>query len=224
MAYRISGSSSIRKRAGSRNNQAEIDSYGSLSRVSALQNGSEKCMYQKSQISNISNVYGLSTLKERKTDNSRNNMSNGPRITEASRSIIVHDAAKVNFNLPGIKIANKHLVRKERETSKTAAHPPPWMKPAKARLGLVKLVDINQDLISNCNLSSVGFSTRPGIVCGETKLNQDALFLSNRSIDNFTVIALFDGHGMVGHRVSNYLALNLEGTFGFRRLYPRKKV
>lgn len=87
-----------------------------------------------------------------------------------------------------------------------------------SRLSVVKLVDVNPSTLFSCNIQSVGVSSRPGIVCGETKLNQDAFFLKSGAFGNFTVVGLFDGHGMTGHRVSNFLALNLEGKTALPRL------
>lgn len=87
--------------------------------------------------------------------------------------------------------------------------PPPN---AKKKLGIIKLVDLNDFWLEKSAIWTFGWTSRPGVVSGETKLNQDALFAKNGVFGDWSVFALFDGHGMVGHRVANFLALNLEGT------------
>ena len=85
-----------------------------------------------------------------------------------------------------------------------------------SRLARISLIDIDRHQLEG--VSSIGYHTHAGMVCGESKLNQDSMFIKNTIIPGITVVALFDGHGMTGHRVSNFLSLNLEGRF---RVYAR---
>jgi serine/threonine protein phosphatase PrpC len=63
-------------------------------------------------------------------------------------------------------------------------------------------------------LAAIGFRTAAGTIGGKSKLNQDVLFLNNSLLRGVTLLGLFDGHGMNGHRVAGFLALNFEGRLG----------
>ena len=61
-------------------------------------------------------------------------------------------------------------------------------------------------------VTSIGFRSSAGKVCGESKLNQDAIFINSFMIESALIVGIFDGHGLNGHRVSAYIGLNLEGS------------
>lgn len=85
------------------------------------------------------------------------------------------------------------------------------------RLSKVRLVAIEPDNMGN--VDSVGYRNTPGLMGGESKVNQDSVFISNTVIENAFIVGVFDGHGMNGHKVANYLCLNLEGNLTFIRCH-----
>jgi hypothetical protein len=64
-------------------------------------------------------------------------------------------------------------------------------------------------------LSAVGVYSIAGRSDGKAKTNQDAYFIDTDIHDDpeLPLIGVFDGHGLCGHKVSQYLASNLKGTF-----------
>lgn len=64
---------------------------------------------------------------------------------------------------------------------------------------------------------SLGYRSMAGMTEGISKLNQDAYFHDTLLLNNphMSLIACFDGHGMEGHRCSNYLKSNLPSKFEF---------
>ena len=60
------------------------------------------------------------------------------------------------------------------------------------------------------------FQTHPGFSDGRTKTNQDAIFIQVdfEQTDELSVFAVFDGHGTLGHKVSEFLKKALAGTPG----------
>ncbi len=84
------------------------------------------------------------------------------------------------------------------------------VKPAAAKQARDPLIKLDLDYIQP--LASIGFRTAAGILGGKSKLNQDVLFLNNTLLAGVTFLAVFDGHGMNGHRVAGFLALNFEGS------------
>lgn len=60
---------------------------------------------------------------------------------------------------------------------------------------------------------SIGFHTAGGRSEGRAKTNQDSLFVDTNMLNNplMSLFAVFDGHGLHGHRVSQLLISNLKG-------------
>ena len=98
-------------------------------------------------------------------------------------------------------------------------------KPNKAVWTVPQLVSIDSGKLHKIGVDSVGVASRPGRIGNSTKLNQDSYLLTNQVFgrkfqnwqtvdeDNQALIScVFDGHGLNGHRVSNFLGLNLEGS------------
>lgn len=58
------------------------------------------------------------------------------------------------------------------------------------------------------------FQTHPGYSDGRTKTNQDSVFIQVdfEQSDNCSAFAVFDGHGTLGHKVSEFLKKALSGT------------
>jgi serine/threonine protein phosphatase PrpC len=63
--------------------------------------------------------------------------------------------------------------------------------------------------------SSISFRSMAGMSEGISKVNQDAYFIDTTIgyNPNMSLIGCFDGHGMEGHRCSNYLKQNLAKIF-----------
>lgn len=80
----------------------------------------------------------------------------------------------------------------------------------------LKLIDIDPTKMGL--VESIGYRSTPGKVSGESKVNQDSVFISNTTIDGAFIIGVFDGHGQNGHRVSNFLSLNLEGRIHMTKM------
>jgi hypothetical protein len=64
--------------------------------------------------------------------------------------------------------------------------------------------------------SAVGVSSIAGRSEGKPKTNQDAYFIDTDLHDDpdLPLLAVFDGHGLSGHKVSQFLASNLKGSCG----------
>ena len=58
------------------------------------------------------------------------------------------------------------------------------------------------------------FQTYPGYSDGRTKTNQDSVYINIdfKMAENLSVFAVFDGHGTLGHKVSDYLKKCLTGN------------
>lgn len=97
-------------------------------------------------------------------------------------------------------------------------------KNGKTLWAVPQLVSIESANLSRIGVESVGVASRPGRIGNSTKLNQDSYLLSNqvfgRKQQNWQTVdeenqglfcCVFDGHGLNGHRVSNFLGLNLAG-------------
>lgn len=87
---------------------------------------------------------------------------------------------------------------------------PTLMKPVKDPLIKVDFANIKP-------LASIGFRTVSGIIGGKSKLNQDVVYLNNSLLNGVMFLGVFDGHGLNGHRVAGFLALNFEGKHSSRR-------
>ena len=89
----------------------------------------------------------------------------------------------------------------------TVVHKPkPLQSPTPAN-GLIGL-DGAED-----KLGRVGWATLAGRSDGKAKINQDSFFVDT-SIEGWpgiSLVAVFDGHGLQGNRVSNFLISNIKG-------------
>lgn len=63
--------------------------------------------------------------------------------------------------------------------------------------------------------NSFGYKTVGGMSEGVSKLNQDSIYLESSVMQNpyICLMAVMDGHGMQGHRVSGFLRLNINSKF-----------
>lgn len=68
--------------------------------------------------------------------------------------------------------------------------------------------------------------TMPGYSEGKTKTNQDAIYvnLSIKDATNSAIFAVFDGHGTLGHRVSDFLKDKLTGSITLTTRSHRVKI
>ena len=69
---------------------------------------------------------------------------------------------------------------------------------------------------SNRVFSAVGVFSVAGRSDGKAKTNQDAYFVDTdiQEDPELPLLGVFDGHGLCGHKVSQYLASNLKGSCG----------
>lgn len=83
----------------------------------------------------------------------------------------------------------------------------------------------NQDKFIKSNVYLKCFSkTIPGFSEGKTKTNQDTIYVNGniKGAKNCSLFAAFDGHGALGHKVSQYLKSCLTGRFYLFRIFRNK--
>ena len=63
------------------------------------------------------------------------------------------------------------------------------------------------------------FQTMSGYSDGRTKINQDSSYMniSIKKTTNCSLFGVFDGHGTLGHKVSDFLKKHLTGSFNSAR-------
>lgn len=93
--------------------------------------------------------------------------------------------------------------------------------------GFLKGGDIheNNDKVSKSTVYLKCFSkTVPGFSEGKTKTNQDTIYVNGniKGAKNCSLFAAFDGHGGLGHKVSQYLKSCLTGRFYSFRIFRSK--
>lgn len=89
----------------------------------------------------------------------------------------------------------------------TVVHKPKQLQSTTPPNGIIGL-DTAED-----TLGRVGWGTLAGRSDGKAKINQDSFFVDT-SIEGWpgiSLIAVFDGHGLQGNRVSNFLISNIKG-------------
>lgn len=207
-AYRISASSSVRKRNNYSSFHEGLGSLNNRLRPSTIQAPSEYSLHSRSK-NYLQDYQGYSVYLKESSLTPSQGKNSIPRYLYPSQN---RNKQVLNSNQTSVA---HHFTIKPENNERNIPKPVKQKNaplPQKPRLGVVKLVEFQQEILEFSSIKSVGFCSRPGMVCGETKLNQDAVFFKNGLFGNYTVAALFDGHGMVGHRVSNFLALNLEGS------------
>jgi len=83
------------------------------------------------------------------------------------------------------------------------------------RSKLVRAENKDRHINSSSNLIAlVGGTSHAGFSDGIQKLNQDTYLVDSFELNNqeVCVIAVLDGHGFEGHRVSNFLRLNIKSN------------
>jgi serine/threonine protein phosphatase PrpC len=81
-----------------------------------------------------------------------------------------------------------------------------------------------KDSLVNQTFKEYYFQTMPGFSDGKTKTNQDTFYV-NMSVQNSTqcsLYAVFDGHGPLGHKVSEFLKRNLNGTTALLESFQKR--
>lgn len=79
-----------------------------------------------------------------------------------------------------------------------------------------KVDEADRFIVHNSSLlSKVGAASIPGFSEGVQKINQDSYLVETLEIngEEASIIAVLDGHGVVGHRVSNFLRMNIKSNW-----------
>jgi hypothetical protein len=93
----------------------------------------------------------------------------------------------------------------------------------KQREPIKKMKDVTQTInngvmqvASTRVFSAIGVYSIAGRSDGKPKTNQDAYFIDTDIHDDpdLPLLGVFDGHGLCGHKVSQFLATNLKGGLG----------
>ena len=128
---------------------------------------------------------------------------------------------KVNFKIKG-PILRKHSASKPKPKETTDIMP-----------NIPKSISADKSLkMSSSNFNrqksiKMIFSakSRPGKKLGSTKINQDSfLCITNCQAVNFNIYAVFDGHGEVGHKVSDFVKEYFKNNFIDEKCFSRSSI
>lgn len=76
-----------------------------------------------------------------------------------------------------------------------------------------------KNLSSDKIFANYGVKSQAGMMNGVSKINQDSYFIETKllGVENLAILAVFDGHGNNGHRVSGFLRSRLRSKISLSK-------